>query len=159
MKHLQTFNEKNFFKEHYKDDEIILEIIKSIKEVCPPKNLKNFFYKTSNIKPKFTIKAPKPEKFQTITFFTTIKKDVKDLKHNKPFLKKEKGLLQHLKSIAHKDDFYVANVEITLYHVQDIIGSHMFTTVYVNNNKLICNQGYKDQLYSLLCDYIKKNNL
>jgi len=163
MKHLQTFNERNLFIEKFKDDHIILQIIKSIKEVCPPKNLKNIFYKASNIKPKFTIKAQKHEKFQTITFFTTIKEDIK-----KPIPKKigptklnfdKKPIFKIEPTIIDKDDFYIANVELDLYYVPDFIGSFMYIVVYVNDVKLICNDNYRDALYSLLCDYIKKNNL
>jgi len=157
MKHLQTFNERNFLKQKYKDDDLILKIIKSIKEVCPPKNVKNIFHKMSNKKPKlFSLKPLNHEKFQTITFFTTIKDDIKEPILNKP---SEKGILKYIKSKNDENDFYVANVKIELIYIIDVINSHMYINTYVNDNKLICNPKYKGNLYSLLCDYIKNNKL
>ena len=165
MKHLQSFNEKNFLNKYdFKDEKIILKIIKSIQGTCPPKNVKNIFHPIISKKPKISIKRIKPDKFQTITFFTKIDEDIQYTEPKKPIsLKRPKGILHHISSLKNntkdKDDFYVANVSINLYHVEDLLAPHMYILVFVNNNKLICSEHSKSVLYTLLSDYIEKNNI
>lgn len=159
MKHLQSFNERHLInKIIFKDEEIILQIIKSLKEVCPPKNLKNIYFPSSSRKKIDYFKPAVGEKFQMITFYTTIKKDVKEPETNN-LNNNNKGIIQHLKSKPHKDDFYIANVKLLLTYDEGILRSYMYTSVSVNNRELECSEKSKKALYSLLGTYIKKYNL
>ena len=160
MKHLQSFNElKILNKILFKDESTILQIIKSIKEVCPPKNLKNIYFPSVNIKKSY-LKPSAAEKFQMITFYTTIKKDVKEPEPKKSNLdNKEKGILQNLKSKHNKGDFYIANVKMVLFYDSGMLRSNMYKAISVNNYELECSEKSKNTLYWLLCDYTKKYNL
>lgn len=160
MKHLQSFNElKIVNKILFKDESTILQIIKSIKGVRPPKNLKNIYFPSVNTKKNY-LKPSVAEKFQMITFYTTIKKELKEPESIKSNLDdKEKGILQHLKSKHHKDDFYIANVKMILFYDKGIFRSNMYKAISVNNHELECSEKSKNTLYWLLCDYTKKYNL
>ena len=158
MKHLQSFNERQLVKNFlYKDEKLILTLINRLQTKCNPKKLRYRFFPEKKFIPKSI--SDKIENFfwkngkiQEITFFTTLKENVKKVKKVDRYT-----IVKPIKT--DEEDFFIANVKIVLFYDRTILTYRPYLAVSINDLDLECSDTSKSVLYSILCNYIDDNKL
>jgi hypothetical protein len=127
MKHLLKFNEKNLIRRFlFRDEKIIEDVIKSLQTKCPPKNITSKGFPLKGVK-KFQIEHIF-QKFQTITFFTTLLKN--------------------------KDNFEITNVKLDLYCEDYLLRTNLVIVVFINGKEIECSEKSKEKMYNIIKKYI-----